>query len=36
LKTSPPFWQPKQYKNALSGSTWNDGVISEWNGHKPF
>src|SRR5438477_12065409 len=36
LKTSPPAPQPKQWKNPLSGLTWNDGVFSEWNGQRPL
>ena len=36
LITSPPVLQPKQWKNAFSRFTWNDGVFSLWKGHSPF
>ena len=36
LITSPPVLHPKQWKNAFSRLTWNDGVFSLWNGHSPF
>ena len=34
--TSPPSWQPKQWKSPRAGVTWNDGDFSSWNGHRPF
>ena len=34
--TSPPAWQPKQWKKPREGVTWNDGDFSSWNGHSPF
>ena len=36
LKTSPPTWQPKQWKNPLSRFTVKDGDFSAWNGHRPL
>ncbi len=36
LMTSPPTPQPKQWKNPFSRLTWNDGVFSPWNGHRPL
>ena len=34
--TSPPAWQPKQWKKPREGVTWNEGDFSSWNGHSPF
>ena len=34
--TSPPSWQPKQWKPPAAGLTLNDGVFSSWNGQSPF
>ena len=36
VKTSPPSWQPKQWKNCRAGVTWNDGDFSSWKGQRPF
>src|SRR5687767_3632180 len=32
VKTSPPLWQPKQWKVCLRGLTWKLGVRSRWKG----
>ena len=34
--TSPPSWQPKQWKKPRDGVTLNDGLFSSWNGHSPL
>jgi len=34
VNTSPPLWQPKQWKICLEGETLKLGVFSLWNGQR--
>src|SRR3954447_7017240 len=36
VMTSPPVWQPKQWKNCRDGFTLKEGDFSSWNGHRPL